>query len=46
MSKVGKALISAIKGAKKKGVVTLQASPDVASLRKRLKLSQQKFAVV
>ena len=44
MSKMGKALISAIKDAKKEGLITLQVSPDVALLRKKLKLSQQKFA--
>lgn len=44
MSKIGKALITAIKEAKEQALVTLQASPDVAELRKRLKLSQKKFA--
>jgi putative transcriptional regulator len=44
MSKLGKALITAIKDATKKGLITLQVSPDVAALRKKLKLSQQKFA--
>jgi len=44
MSKIGKALITAIKDAKEKGLITLQASPDVAVLRKKLKLSQQGFA--
>lgn len=44
MSKLGKNLISAIKEAKKKGLVTLQTSPDVGSLRRKLKLSQQGFA--
>lgn len=46
MSKVGKALIDAIEDAKVKGLVTLQISPDVAALRKRLKLSQKQFSVV
>lgn len=46
MSKTGKALITAIKDAKEQGLVTLQASPNVASLRKKLKLSQQKFAEI
>jgi putative transcriptional regulator len=46
MSKIGKDLIDAIEEAKEKGLVTLQASPDVAALRKRLKLSQQKFAEI
>jgi len=44
MSKMGKDLIAAIKEAKETGLVTLQAPPDVATLRKKLKLSQQKFA--
>lgn len=44
MSRLGKALITAVKDAKEKGLVTLEASPDVAVLRKRLKLSQQRFA--
>ena len=34
----------AVKEAKEKGLVTLQASPNIAALRKKLKLSQQKFA--
>ena len=41
MSKMGKALIDAIEEATVKGLVTLQISPDVADLRKRLKLSQK-----
>jgi len=44
MSKIGKSLITAIKDAKNKGLITLEASPDVASLRKKLRLSQLKFA--
>ena len=44
MSKVGKMLIEAVKEAKEKGLVTLQTSPDVAHLRKSLKLSQKKFS--
>ncbi len=44
MSKSGKALISAIKDAKKKGLVTLQVSPDVSELRKQLHLSQKEFS--
>ena len=44
MSKTGKALITAIKDAKKKGLVTLEASPDLTCLRKKLKLSQIEFA--
>lgn len=46
MSKIGKDLISALKEAKKKGFVTLQTSPDVAKLRKRLRLSQREFSVI
>jgi len=46
MSKLGKNLISTIKDAKKKGLVTLEATPDVALLRKNLKLSQQQFAEI
>ena len=38
MSKLGKNLIGALKEAKKKGLVTLQTSPDVGKLRKKLKL--------
>ena len=44
MSKLGKALIAAVTTAQKEGLVTLQASPDVAALRKKLKLSQIRFA--
>ncbi|MGB6977300.1 MAG: hypothetical protein WBE18_07610 [Gammaproteobacteria bacterium] len=44
MSKLGKALIETIEDAKINGLITLQASPDVAALRKRLKLSQRKFS--
>lgn len=46
MSKLGKDLISALKEAKKKGLVTLQTSPDVGKLRKKLKLSQREFSVI
>jgi len=46
MSKLGKELISALKEAKKKGLVTLEMLPDVAKLRKRLKLSQHAFAEI
>lgn len=46
MSKIGKDLIAALKEAKKKGFVTLQISPDVAKLRKKLKLSQREFSVL
>jgi DNA-binding transcriptional regulator YiaG len=46
MSKIGKDLINALKEAKKKGFVTLETSPDVAKLRKQLKLSQQEFSVL
>jgi putative transcriptional regulator len=44
MSKLGKDLISAVKEAKKKGLVTLQASPNVQKLRKKLNLSQREFS--
>lgn len=44
MSRVGKLLISAIKDADENGLVSLEPSTDVSALRKRLKLSQQKFA--
>lgn len=44
MSKIGKALIDALHDAKVKGLITLQTSPDVAALRKKLKLSQREFA--
>lgn len=44
MSKLGKNLIGALKEAKKKGLVTLQTSPDVGKLRKKLKLSQRQFS--
>jgi putative transcriptional regulator len=46
MSELGKELISAIKEAKEKGLIELEASPDVSGLRKKLKLSQQKFAEI
>ncbi len=46
MSKLGKDLIAALKEAKKKGFVTLETSPDVKMLRKKLKLSQREFSVV
>ena len=46
MSKLGKDIFSALKEAKKKGLVTLQTSPDVGKLRKKLKLSQREFSVV
>ena len=44
MSKIGKELISATKDAKKKGLVTLEASPNLTTLRKKLNLSQQQFS--
>jgi putative transcriptional regulator len=44
MSKIGKDLILAIQKAKDEGLITLQASPDVAALRKKLRLSQLGFA--
>lgn len=43
MSKLGKALIQAMKGAKDK-LVILEPSPNIVELRKMLKLSQKKFA--
>ena len=46
MSKLGKNLIGALKEAKKKGLVTLQTSPDVGKLRKKLKLSQREFSAI
>lgn len=46
MSRLGKNIIAAIKEAKKKGVVTLQTSPDVGKLRKKLKLSQREFSAI
>jgi putative transcriptional regulator len=46
MSKIGKDLINALKEAKKKGFVTLQTSPDVAKIRKKLKLSQREFSAI
>ncbi len=46
MSKLGKNIISGLKEAKKKGLVTLQTSPDVGKLRKKLKLSQREFSTV
>lgn len=46
MSKLGKNLINTLKEAKKKGLVTLQTSPDVGKLRKKLKMTQQKFSEV
>jgi putative transcriptional regulator len=46
MSKLGKGIVSALKEAKKKGLVTLQTSPDVGKLRKRLKLSQREFSAI
>lgn len=41
-----KEIISALKEAKKKGLVTLHTSPDVGKLRKKLKLSQREFSAV
>ena len=46
MSKLGKNLIGALKEAKKKGLVTLQTSPDVGKLRKKLRLSQREFSTI
>ena len=44
INKLGKDIISTLKEAKKKGLVTLQTSPDVGKLRKKLKLSQREFS--
>ncbi len=44
MSKLGKKMLEAVKEADKKGLVTLQSSPNVAEIRKQLKLSQREFA--
>lgn len=44
MSKLGKDLINTLKEAKKKGLVELEVSPDVAKLRKKLKLTQREFS--
>jgi len=44
MSKLGKKLIEAIEDAKKEGLITLEATPDVMTLRKKLHLSQREFA--
>jgi putative transcriptional regulator len=46
MSKLGKDIINALNEAKKKGFVTLEASPDVGKLRKKLKLSQREFSAI
>ena len=46
MTKVGKEIIGSLKEAKKKGLLTLQTSPDVGKLRKKLKLSQREFSAV
>ena len=44
MSNLGQELISALEEAKQYGLVELEPSPDVAALRKKLNLSQMKFA--
>ena len=44
MSKLGKHLISALKEANKKGLVTLQVSPNLQKLRKKLCFSQREFS--
>lgn len=46
MSKLGKDLIKALKEAKEKDFVTLETSPDVSKLRKKLKLSQREFSAI
>lgn len=45
MSKLGKALIKSIEEALVSGLVTLHPSPDVAALRKKLKLTQKEFSI-
>lgn len=44
MSTLGKKLISTIKEIKKNGLIPLEATPDIVTLRKKLNLSQQEFA--
>ena len=44
MSRLGKKLIDTIEDAKKKGLISLETTPDIVNLRKKLHLSQQKFA--
>jgi putative transcriptional regulator len=44
MSKVGEKLIAALMEAKEEGLVSLEATPDVAKLRKKLNLSQSEFS--
>jgi len=44
MSKIGKKMIKALDEVKKKGLVTLEATPDIIILRKKLQLSQHQFA--
>lgn len=44
MTDLGKELIKAVKEAKKKGLVKLEASPDVGKLRKDLRLTQKQFS--
>ena len=46
MSKIGKALISSLEEALEKGFIAVQASPDVAKMRKKLKLSQREFSAI
>lgn len=46
MTKLGKNIVGALKEAEIKGLVTLQTSPDVGLLRKKLKLSQREFSAV
>ncbi len=46
MKDIGKELIKAVKEAQKKGMVTLEASPDVGKLRKTLKLTQKQFSII
>ncbi|MFZ2315997.1 MAG: hypothetical protein WAW86_10140 [Gammaproteobacteria bacterium] len=46
MTKLGKEIIGALKEANKKGLVTLQTSPDVGKMRKKLNLTQREFSVI
>jgi putative transcriptional regulator len=46
MSKLGKKLIATIKDAKKNGLIPLEATPNIALLRKKLNLSQHQFAKI
>ena len=45
MSKLGKDLISALKEAKKKGLVPLQTSPNIKKITKGKKPKQKKLTI-